>query len=105
MPKCPYCKEELELKLEINPTPINDKFKSDLINAYESFIDIQAEVVPFGGKMLKRMAKWSLKFVDRYLDQIGAIPVVFHSCTKCDSVITSESLIDLMSSRGSGSSS
>lgn len=104
MPKCPYCKEELELKIEINPTPINDKFKSDLLKTYESFIEIQAEVVPFGGKMLKRMAKYSLKFVDRYLDRIGAIPLILHSCSKCDSVITSESLIDLMSSQSSGSS-
>ena len=104
MPKCPYCKEELELKLEIKPTPINDKFKDDLLKTYESFIEIQAEVVPFGGKMIKRMAKWSLKFVDRYLDLIGALPVVFHSCSKCDSVITSETLVDLMSSRSSGTS-
>ncbi|MFX0019238.1 MAG: hypothetical protein ACFFAK_03420 [Promethearchaeota archaeon] len=104
MPKCPYCKEELELKLEINPTPINDQFKNDLLKSYESFIEIQAEVVPFGGKMLKRMAKYSLKFVDRYLDRVGAIPLIFHSCSKCNSVITSESLIDLMSSRSSGSS-
>ncbi len=104
MPKCPYCKEELELKLEIKPTPINDKFKSDLLKAYESFIEIQAEVVPFGGKMLKRMAKYSLKFVNRYLDHLGDIPLVLQSCSKCDSVITSESLFDLMSSQSSGSS-
>ncbi|MFX1378550.1 MAG: hypothetical protein ACFFA4_05615 [Promethearchaeota archaeon] len=104
MPKCPFCKEELELKLEISPTPINDKFKSDLLNAYESFIEIQAEVVPFGGKMLKSMAKFSLKFVDRYLDRVGAIPLILHSCSRCDSVITSESLFDLMSSKSSSSS-
>ena len=104
MPKCPYCKEELELKLEINPTPINDKFKSDIIKTYENFIEIQAEVVPFGGKMLKRMAKYSLKFVARYLDKLGAMPLILHSCSKCDSVITSESSINLMSSQSSGSS-
>lgn len=104
MPKCPYCKEELEIKLEINPGPIDDKFKSDLIKTYENFIDIQAEVVPFGGKMIKRMAKYSLKFVDRYLDLIGAIPLLFHSCSKCDSVISSQTIVDLMSSGGSSSS-
>ena len=104
MSKCPYCKEELELKLEISPTPINDKFKSDILKTYESFIEIQAEVVPFGGKMLKRMAKYSLKFVDRYLDLIGAIPLILHSCSKCDSVITSETLVDLMVSQSSGPS-
>jgi hypothetical protein len=103
LPKCPYCKEEVELKLEITPTPINDKFKSDILKSYESFVEIQAEVVPFGGKMLKRMAKYSLKFVNRYLDLIGAIPIVLHSCSKCDSVITAESLFDLMSSQRSGS--
>jgi hypothetical protein len=105
MPKCPYCKEELELRLEISPTPIDDKFKDDLMKTYENFIDIQAEVVPIGGKMIKRMAKYTLKFVDRYLDKIGALPVVLHSCSKCDSVITSESLVNLMSSGSSGSSS
>jgi hypothetical protein len=104
LPKCPYCKEKLEIKLEINPTPINDKFKDDLLKTYESFIEIQAEVVPFGGKMLKRMAQYTLKFVDRYLDLIGTIPLVLHSCSKCDSVITSETLVDLMGSQGSGSS-
>jgi len=104
LPKCPYCKEELELKLEIKPTPVNDKFKSDILTAYENFIDIQAEVVPFGGKMLKKMAKYSLKFVDRYLDLIKAIPFILNSCSKCDSVITAEPLIDLMSSQRSSSS-
>ena len=103
MPKCPYCNEEISLKLEIKPTPISDKFKDDIMKSYESFIEIQAEVVPFGGSMLKSMAKFSLKFVDRYLDKIGAIPVVFHSCSNCDSVITSESLFDLMSSPSPGS--
>lgn len=104
MPKCPYCKEELELSLEIKPTPINEKFKNDLLKTYENFIDIQAEVVPFGGKMIKRMANYSLKFVDRYLELIGAIPLVFNSCSKCDSVITTESLFDLMGSQRSSSS-
>jgi hypothetical protein len=104
VPKCPYCKEELELTLEVKPTPINDQFKADLLKTYESFIEIQAEVVPFGGKMLKRMAKYSLKFVNRYLELLGAIPLVMQSCSKCDSVITAESLFDLMSSQGSGSS-
>jgi hypothetical protein len=104
VPKCPYCKEEIEFNVEIKPAPINDKFKSDLMQTYESFIDIQAEVVPFGGKMIKRMAKYSLKFVDRYLDLIGAIPLIVHSCSKCESVITAEPLVDLMTSTGSGSS-
>ncbi|MFX1388754.1 MAG: hypothetical protein ACFE9Z_01670 [Promethearchaeota archaeon] len=104
MPKCPYCKEDLKLNLEIIPTSIDDKFKDDLLKTYENFIDIQAEVVPFGGKMIKRMAKYSLKFVDRYLELIGALPLVFHSCSKCDSVITTVALFDLMSSQGSGSS-
>jgi len=104
LPKCPYCKEELELKLEINPTPIDDKFRDDLMKTYENFIEIQAEVAPFGGKMMKRMASMTLKFVERYLDKIGAIPLVLHSCSKCDSVISSQSIVDLMSSGGSGSS-
>ena len=104
MPKCPYCKEELEIKLEISPTPIDDKFRDDLMKTYEDFIEIQAEVVPFGGKMIKGMAKYTLKFVDKYLDRIGAIPLVFQSCSKCDSVISSQSIVDLMSSGRSGSS-
>jgi hypothetical protein len=104
MPKCPYCKDEIGLKVELVPAPINDKFRDDLMNTYESFIEIQAEVVPFGGKMIKSMAKYTLKFVEKYLDKIGAVPLVVHSCTKCDSVISSESLVDLMSSGKSGSS-
>ena len=104
MPKCPYCKEDLEIKLEINPGPIDDKFKDELLKTYENFIEIQAEVVPFGGKMMKRMAQYSLKFVKRYLDKIGAVPLIFHSCSKCDSVISSQTIVDLMSSGGSSSS-
>jgi hypothetical protein len=104
LPKCPYCKNEIEFKVEIKPAPINDKFKNDLIQTYQSFIEIQAEVVPFGGKMIKRMANYSLKFVERYLDLIGAIPLIVQSCSNCDSVITAEPLVDLMSSKGSGSS-
>ena len=105
MPKCPYCKEELELKLEIKPAPIDDKFRDDIMQTYENFIDLQAEVVPFGGKMIKRMAKFTLKFVDQYLDKIGALPIMLQSCSKCDSVISSESLVNLMSTGTSGSSS
>ena len=104
LPKCPYCKEELKLKLEVSPTPIDDKFRDDIMKAYEDFIEIQSEVVPFGGKMIKSMAKYSLKFVDKYLDHLGAIPLVMQSCSNCDSVITAESLFDLMSSGRSGSS-
>ncbi|MFW9825621.1 MAG: hypothetical protein ACFFE4_21945, partial [Candidatus Thorarchaeota archaeon] len=88
----------------IKPTPIDDKFKSDLLKSYESFIEIQAEVIPFGGKMLKRMAKYSLKFAERYLDLVGAIPLILHSCSKCDSVVTSESLVNLLSPQNSSSS-
>jgi len=104
LPKCPYCKEELEIKLEVNPAPIDDKFRNDLLTTYENFIEIQAEVAPFGGKMIKRMAQYSLKFVKRYLDNVGAVPLIFHSCSKCDSVISSQSVVDLMSSGSSGSS-
>jgi len=92
------------MKLEITPGPIDDKFKSDLLKTYENFIEIQAEVVPFGGKMIKRMASFSLKFIKRYLDKIGALPLILHSCSKCDSVISSQSIVDLMSSGGSSSS-
>jgi len=104
MPKCPYCKQELELKLDIFPTPITDKFKSDILETSENFIEIQSEVVPFGGKMMKSMAKIGLKFVSRYLDKVGALPLIVHSCKNCDSVISSESMVNLMSSSKSGSS-
>jgi len=103
LPKCPYCKEELNIKLEISPGPINDKFRDDLMKTYEDFIEIRAEVAPFGGKMMKGMAKFALKFVEQYLDKIGAIPLLIHSCSKCDSVISSQSVVDLMSSGGSSS--
>jgi len=105
LPKCPYCKEELEIKLEIFPAPIDDKFRSDILKVYMDFVDIQAEVVPFGGKMMKRMAKFTIKFISRYLEQIGALPLIAHSCAKCDSVITTESINDLMSSGSTRSSS
>ena len=101
MPKCPYCQQELDIKLEIRPGPINDKFRDDLLKTYEDFIEIRAEVQPFGGKMMKGMAKFALKFVEQYLDKIGAIPLLIHSCSNCDSVINSETIVDLMSSGGS----
>jgi hypothetical protein len=103
LPKCPYCNELLKLKLEIRPTPIDDNFKDELMRSYQGFIDIQAEVVPFGGKMLKEMARFSLKFVNRYLDKVGAIPIIYQSCANCDSVICSEVLFDLLASNAPGS--
>ena len=63
MPKCPYCNAEFEAKLEIAPGPINEKFKDDYIKAYESFIELQADVMPFGGIMMKKMAKYSLSLL------------------------------------------
>jgi len=81
------------------------KSKAIPINTFEKSISFdQSPISPFGGKMLKKMAGYSLKFVNRYLDRIGAIPLILHSCSKCDSALTSESLIDLMSSRSTGSS-
>lgn len=104
MPKCPYCKAELELKVELKPTTIDDKFRDDLMDTYQAFVEIQAEIVPFGGKMIKSMAKYGLKFVERYLDKLGAIPLILYTCSSCDSVINSESIVDLMSTGRSGSS-
>ncbi|MBD3195945.1 MAG: hypothetical protein GF317_12865 [Candidatus Lokiarchaeota archaeon] len=97
MPKCPYCKKELELYLEIKPTEITDKYKRDALQAYESFIEIQSEAAPFGGGMMKKFAKYSLKWVARYFEKIGAVPVVFQSCKNCDSVIDTEIVLSLTS--------
>ncbi|MEJ2278614.1 MAG: hypothetical protein P8Y70_12820 [Candidatus Lokiarchaeota archaeon] len=93
MVKCPFCKEDLELGLEIKPTKIDDKFKDDAMVAIESFIDIQAEAAPFGGKIVKSMSKFSLKWIKRYFDEIGAIPIIIQYCKNCESVINTEILI------------
>ena len=97
MSKCPYCKEEIEIKLELSPTPIDDKFKADILKAVGSFMEIKAEFAPFGKDRIKKIVKLRLNYLKIYFDQIGAVPQVFHSCSKCDSLITSESLLDFMS--------
>jgi len=101
--KCPYCETELDIGVKIEPVKIEDQFKDDALLAMESFIDIQASAAPIGGKMMKSMAKFSLKWVKRYFDEIGALPLLVQFCKNCEKVISSQILINPLS--GSGQSS
>lgn len=95
MPKCPYCNAELELSLSIKPVPISDEFKDQAMTAIEGFIDIQADVAPFGGKMMKSMSKYALKWQKKYFDAVGALPIMFQTCKNCDAVIGTSNFINL----------
>lgn len=92
------------MKIGLKTTPINNKFWNDLMDKYQSFIEIQAKIVLIGGKMIKSIVNYTLNFVERYRENFGAAPLRVHSCSIYDSVISSESLVDLMVSGKSGSS-
>ena len=100
MPKCPYCKEELEIKITMKPVKIDQEFKDAILTATEELIDIQADVMPFGGGMARNMAKYSLKWIEKYLNAIGGLPVMLQSCKNCDAVINSNLFTNLGTSLG-----
>jgi hypothetical protein len=95
MPKCPYCNIELELNLTLKPVQISDEFKDQAMTAIEGFIDIQAEAAPFGGKMMKSMSKYTLKWQRRYFDKVGALPIMLQTCKNCDAVIGTNTFINI----------
>lgn len=55
-----------------------------------SFIEIQVEVMPFGGGLAKRFGKIALKFAGKYFDKIGAFPIIVLFCNKCSNTITAD---------------
>jgi len=87
---CPYCNSDLKLKLSLNPVDIDQEFKDNALKAMESFIEIQAEVMSFGGGLAKRFGKIALKFANKYFDKIGAFPIVVLSCNQCNNTITAD---------------
>ncbi|MBY9006614.1 MAG: hypothetical protein KGD63_07635 [Candidatus Lokiarchaeota archaeon] len=88
MTLCPYCNTELDLKLSLEPVDFDQQFKDNALKAMSSFIEFQAEVMPFGGVITKKFRKIALKFAGRYFDKIGAFPITILSCKKCDKAIT-----------------
>lgn len=100
MPKCPYCKAELELNLTLNPVPIDDAFRDAAMGAIEQFLEYRASAAPFGGGMIKKMAKLGLKWVRKYFDQVGALPIIYQSCKNCDAVINTDIFINVGTSMG-----
>ncbi len=115
MPKCPYCKAELELKLDIKPVSINDNFRKDLVDTNADIanlnIQIQKELLEtFPGpgflkgmqrRMLdsnwtKRMLDWSIRRMEIFLSKWAALPVLYQTCKNCDTVINTEIMMDLI---------
>ena len=101
MPKCPYCKAELELNLTMKQAPIDDVFRDAAMDAMEQFLEYRAAAAPFGGGMMKKMGKFGLKWVRKYFDKVGMLPIVLQSCKNCDVVINTNTFISVGSS-GSG---
>ncbi|MBN1801479.1 MAG: hypothetical protein JW891_08235 [Candidatus Lokiarchaeota archaeon] len=87
MVKCPYCEAELDLNLSIRPVTIDQNFKNGVLEAMQFFFEVQSEITPFGG-FVKSFMKMGLRFIDRYLERIGALPTVLISCKNCDKVIS-----------------
>lgn len=98
--KCPYCNEELELEITLKPVPVDEEFKKQSISAMEGLIQIQADLAPVMGGMVRNMAKMQLKWISRYIENIGAMPVIFQTCKKCDAVINTELFLNIGSMLG-----
>ncbi|MBN1216489.1 MAG: hypothetical protein JXA99_13745 [Candidatus Lokiarchaeota archaeon] len=90
MPLCPYCNNELDVKLSLKPVEFDQEFKEKVLQAIGTFLEIQAECMPFGKSFAKMGSKMVLKFANRYFDKIGAFPVTLLSCKNCDNVITAD---------------
>ena len=105
MPKCPYCKAELKLNLSIEPSEIGEEFKKEILAAMKDYIDVRAEMAPFGGGLMKSMSKMSLKWVNKYFDKVGALPMLYQTCANCDTVINTEIIANVSAAFGSSSGS
>ena len=90
MSLCPYCEAELDLKLSLQPVAVDQDFKNGVMQAMESFLEIQADVMPFGGKLAKKFGKIGLNFVNKYFNKIGALPTVILSCNNCNKTISGD---------------
>ncbi|TFF98006.1 MAG: hypothetical protein EU547_02720 [Promethearchaeota archaeon] len=95
MPKCPYCDAELEISLSIKPVPIEDKFRKEVMTALEGYFDIMLDAAPFGKMMLRTMRKRVVKWQQKFIDGIAALPIIIQSCKNCDAVIGTAPLIDI----------
>ena len=115
MPKCPYCKDELELKLKIKPVTIDEEFRNSLIDTNTDIMDlqfeIQKELIDYqpGLGIFKGLSKrmYNSKFVQKYIDlaikrievlfdRWAAVPFMYQICKKCDTVINTEMMMDLI---------
>jgi hypothetical protein len=86
--------------LKIEPVKVDEKFKDDALLAFESFIDISTEAMPFGSNIAKSFSRVGLKWIKKYFDEIGALPLLLQYCKGCDAVISSELLINPMPRQG-----
>lgn len=86
----------------MKPAAIDEDFRTAAMNAMEEFLEYRAAVAPFGGGMMKKMGKFGLKWVKKYLDQIAALPIVLQTCANCDAVINTGTFIDVGSSSATG---
>ena len=101
MPKCPYCKAELELKLDIKPVEINDEFRQKVVETDEDFINLTGKLLGKLGGLATFGKGYTLKWKRKMLDALGAIPMLYQTCKKCDTVINTEVLMDLLSTGSS----
>ena len=77
MSLCPHCEEELEFKITLKTTPINEK---DLMDYIETITD----------KQKKKMALWSLKYTLKFLKDVDSLPLLCFGCRNCGKVINTE---------------
>jgi len=101
MPKCPYCKDELVLKLDIKPVEIDDDFRALVVETDEDFINLAGKLLGKLGGLATFGKGYTLKWKRKMLDLLGAIPMLYQTCKKCDTVINTEILLDLLSAGSS----
>ena len=115
MPKCPYCKAELELKLEIKPVNIDDEFRNSLIDTNTDILNLNFElqkelidIMPVPGlvkgmqkrmhnsKRMQKLIDFGIKRLDIIFEKWAALPVMYQTCKSCDTVINTEMMMDLI---------
>lgn len=96
MPKCPYCKAELELKLDIVPVEIDDEFRRLVIETDEDFIQLAKKMLGSLGGLATWGTGYHLKWKSKILNSLGALPMLYQTCKKCDTVINTEILVGLL---------
>ena len=103
MPKCPYCSAELEIKLTLERTAIDDEFKEKLFATMEEYGNVEAELAPFMKGLARKNVQYGIEWARKYYEHIDALNIMYQTCVACDTVINTEIITNVGTTFGFGS--